>query len=125
MRPRPLPAASVTSGYNERDASRSLPSACGPRPRHTVSEAFDSGRFGKTVWLTNHAIESMAKRNVTLAEVKRLIEDGQYRAREESHGWIFYHFESRPDNLVCAAVSTDQAIIVKTVMVNWRERDKP
>jgi hypothetical protein len=90
-----------------------------------MSEAFESSRFGKKVWLTNHAIESMAKRKVTLAEVKRLIEEGQYRVKEESHGWIFHHFESRQDNLICAAVVTEQAITVKTVMVNWRERDKP
>jgi len=67
----------------------------------------------------------MAKRNVTLAEVKRLIEEGVYRTKEASQGWIFHRFESRHDNLVCAAVVTEQAIIVKTVMVNWRERDKP
>jgi hypothetical protein len=90
-----------------------------------MSEAFDSPRFGKKVWLTNHAIESMAKRKVTLAEVKRLIEEGQYQAKEESHGWIFHHFEYRQDNLICAAVVTEQAIVVRTVMVNWKERDKP
>jgi len=67
----------------------------------------------------------MAKRGVTLAEVKRLIEEGEYRAKEASHGWIFHNFESRRDNLVCAAVATEQAIIVKTLMVNWKERDKP
>ena len=90
-----------------------------------MSDAFHSARFGKNVRLTNHAIESMAKRNVTLAEVKRLIEEGEYRTKEASQGWIFHRFESRHDNLVCAAVVTEQAIIVKTVMVNWRERDKP
>lgn len=90
-----------------------------------MSDAFYSARFGKNVWLTNHAIESMAKRNVTLAEVKRLIEEGEYRTKEASQGWIFHRFESRHDNLVCAAVVTEQAIIVKTVMVNWSERDKP
>jgi hypothetical protein len=79
-----------------------------------MSDIFDSARFGKKVWLTNHAIESMAKRNVTLAEVKRLIEEGRY-----------HYFESRSDNLVCAAVSAEQAIIIKTLMVNWKERDKP
>lgn len=89
-----------------------------------MSETFESQRFGKKVWLTNHAIESMAKRNVTLAEVKRLIEEGQYRAKEASHGWIFHHFESRQDNLVCAAIATEQAITVKTLMINWKERDK-
>jgi hypothetical protein len=90
-----------------------------------LSEVFDSPRFGKKVWLTNHAIESMAKRNVTLAEVKILVEEDRYEAKEASHGWIFHEFESRHDNLVCVAVATEQAIIVKTVMVNWKERDKP
>jgi len=90
-----------------------------------MSESFHSPRFGRKVWLTNHAIESMAKRKVTLAEIKHLIEAGQYRAKETSHGWIFHYFESRQDNLVCAAVATEQAIIVKTVMVNWKERDNP
>jgi hypothetical protein len=32
-----------------------------------MSESFHSARFGKRVWLTNHAIEAMAKRHVTLA----------------------------------------------------------
>ncbi len=90
-----------------------------------MSETFYSERFGKNLWLTNHAIESMAKRNLTLAEVKRLIEEGEYRTKEASHGWIFHQFESRRDNLVCAAVANEQALIVKTVMVNWKERDKP
>jgi hypothetical protein len=90
-----------------------------------MSEVFESSRFGKKVWLINHAIESMAKRKVTLAEVKRLIEEGQYHAKDESHGWIFHHFDSRKDNLICVAVVTEQAIVVKTVMVNWKEREKP
>ena len=90
-----------------------------------MSETFDSPRFGKKVWLTNHAIEWMAKRKVTLAEVNRLIVEGQYRAKEASHGWMFHHFESRRDKLVCAAVATEHTIIVKTVMVNWKERDTP
>jgi hypothetical protein len=89
-----------------------------------MSESFNSARFGKRVWLTNHAIESMAKRQVTLAEVKRLVEEGQYEVRAGSHGWIFHHFTSRSDNLVCAAVATDQAIIIKTIMVNWTRREE-
>ncbi|WP_156427474.1 DUF4258 domain-containing protein [Thiohalocapsa sp. ML1] len=41
-----------------------------------MSEGFQSNRFRKRVWLTNHAIEAMAKRRATLAEVKTLIEQG-------------------------------------------------
>jgi hypothetical protein len=90
-----------------------------------MSESFNSQRFGRTVWLTNHAIESMAKRQVTLAEVKHLIEEGTYRAKSATNGWIFGHFDDRADNLLCAAVVTKQAIIIKTIMVNWTEREHP
>jgi hypothetical protein len=87
-----------------------------------MSEAFFSVRFGKRVWLTNHAIESMAKRRVTLTEVKTLIEQGTFDAKSENQGWIFHRFEDREDNLICAAVVTSQALIIKTVMVNWKVR---
>lgn len=64
----------------------------------------------------------MMKRHVTLAEVQCLIENGEYRAKDADHGWIFYRFESRSDNDVCAAIATGQSVIVKTIMVNWKER---
>lgn len=88
-----------------------------------MSESFESARFGRKVWLTNHAVESMAKRHVTLAEVKQLIEQGEYRSKSEAHGWIYHHFESRSDNLVCAAVMTAQAVIIKTIMIHWSQRE--
>nr|VFK37088.1 MAG: protein of unknown function (DUF4258) [Candidatus Kentron sp. SD]VFK41163.1 MAG: protein of unknown function (DUF4258) [Candidatus Kentron sp. SD]VFK78277.1 MAG: protein of unknown function (DUF4258) [Candidatus Kentron sp. SD] len=87
-----------------------------------MSESFQSVRFGKRVWLTNYAIESMAKRDVTLREIMRLIEEGEYRAKGETHGWIFRHFPERDDNLMCAAVANKQTIIVKTVMIDWKQR---
>jgi hypothetical protein len=59
-----------------------------------MSEAFHSTRFGKRVWLTNHAIEAMAKRRVTLDQVKTLVELGTYLDKGEGHGWIFHRFES-------------------------------
>lgn len=87
-----------------------------------MSDRFYSTRFNKNVWLTNHAIESMAKRNITLAEIKLLIEEGKYHFKSTSHGWISHHFSSRNDNLICAAVTTEHTIVVKTVMVNWKEQ---
>jgi hypothetical protein len=87
-----------------------------------MSEAFHSNRFAKTVWLTNHAIESMAKRRVALDEVQTLIEQGAFVQKSDGHGWIAYHFGARNDNLVCAAIVNDQSVIVKTVMVNWKQR---
>lgn len=90
-----------------------------------MSEKFESTRFAKKVWLTNHAVVAMKKRNVTLIEVKDLIENGEYLGKESPHGWIFYQFASRSDNNVCAAIVIGQAIIIKTIMVNWTERNIP
>ena len=87
-----------------------------------MSESFHSNRFSKIVWLTNHAIESMAKRRITLNEIKQLIEKGEYQIKDEPHGWIFHHFSARSDNLICAAIVHEKTIIIKTVMINWRER---
>ena len=87
-----------------------------------MSESFYSKRFGKNVWLTNHAIEAMAKRKITLPEVKELIEFGSYKSVAKSHGWIHYDFTERNDNLVCAAVVDEKAITIKTIMIEWQER---
>jgi len=87
-----------------------------------MGESFYSNRFEKNVWLTNHAIEAMVKRNIILPEIKILIESGEYRKNKDSHGWIYFEFPERDDNLVCAAVIDADAIIVKTIMVRWKER---
>ena len=87
-----------------------------------MSDSFQSARFGKRVWLTNHAIEAMAKRHVTLAEVKALIEQGSLSERDDGHAWVSHHFTTRGDNLVCAAVLVADAVIVKTIMVDWKQR---
>lgn len=88
-----------------------------------MSESFYSDRRGKYVWLTNHAIEAMAKRNVTLPEVKALIEQGDYRKKNDGHGWIYYSFRERDDNLLCAAVVDGDSLIIKTIMIRWQLRE--
>jgi hypothetical protein len=87
-----------------------------------MGDTFPSARFGKRVWLTNHAIEAMAKRQVTLAEVKTLIEQGTLSEKGDGHAWISHHFRGRGDNLVCAAVLVADAVIIKTIMVDWQQR---
>ncbi len=89
-----------------------------------MSDSFHSKRFNKTVWVTNHAIESMMKRRVTLDEVKRVVEEGEYLLKEPPHGWIFLNLPSRSDNLICVAVVEKESIIIKTVMIDWKLRGK-
>ena len=64
----------------------------------------------------------MAKRQVTLAEVKTLIEQGILSEKGDGQEWISHHFQGRGDNLVCAAVLVADAVIIKTVIVDWQQR---
>lgn len=85
---------------------------------------FFSKRFGKNVWITNHARESMQRRNIDLATLERVIEEGEIKRRDEVNLWVFTHIQERADNLICAAVVEQAAVVVKTVMVNWELEDE-
>ena len=41
-----------------------------------------------------------------------LIETGQLNNKDVKHAWITKHYQHRTDNLLCAAVIIDQALIV-------------
>jgi uncharacterized protein YsxB (DUF464 family) len=64
----------------------------------------------------------MAKRHVTLVEVKTLIEQGTLSAKGDGHAWIAHDFQWRGNNLVCAAVVIADAVIVKIIIVDWQQR---
>jgi len=38
--------------------------------------------------------------------------------------WVFKHIVGRDDNLICAAVVEETAVVVKTVMINWELEDE-
>jgi hypothetical protein len=38
--------------------------------------------------------------------------------------WVFTHIQERADNLICAAVVEQAAVVIKTVMVNWELEDE-
>ena len=78
-----------------------------------------SKRFGKNVWVTNHARESMLRRNVDMATLLQVIENGAIKRRDTMNLWVFMHIQERDDNLVCAAVVEQTAVVIKTVMINW------
>ena len=85
---------------------------------------FFSKRFGKNVWVTRHARESLLRRKVDADTLKRLIEEGEVKRRDEASLWVFMHIQDRADNLICAAVVEQAALIVKTVMINWELEDE-
>jgi len=85
---------------------------------------FFSKRFGKNVWVTNHARESMQRRNIDVATLERVIEEGEIKRRDEVNLWVFTQIQERADNLICAAVVEQAAVVIKTVMVNWEPEDE-
>jgi hypothetical protein len=78
-----------------------------------------SQRFQRNIRLTRHVNERMEKRQITEAMLFDLIETGDIREKSPTDIWIFKHYPERNDNLLCAAVLLAQAVIVKTVMVDW------
>ncbi|WP_222130028.1 DUF4258 domain-containing protein [Bordetella genomosp. 13] len=80
---------------------------------------FSSRRFGKNVWVTHHAKRSMNRRNVSLALLQHVIEHGRIKRQNALHCWVFDDMADRKDNLICAAIVEQHAIIIKTVMINW------
>ena len=77
-------------------------------------------RFNCRVWLTRHAEMMMVERKIGEAELMDLIETGEIKYKSDTHFWLYRDFPERTDNLVCAAVQKGDALVVKTVMINWR-----
>ena len=78
-----------------------------------------SQRFQRNIRLTHHVHERMEKRGITETMLFDLIETGNIRENSPTDAWILKHYPGRNDNPVCAAVILAQAVIVKTIMVDW------
>lgn len=85
---------------------------------------FFSKRFGKNVWITHHARESMQRRGVDASTLEQVIEEGEIKRRDELNLWVFRHIPGRADNLICAAAVEQTAVVVKTVMINCELEDE-
>jgi Domain of unknown function (DUF4258) len=66
----------------------------------------------------------MQRRGVDAATLEQVIEEGEIKRRDESNLWVFRHIQGRADNLICAAVVEQTAVVVKTVMINWELEDE-
>lgn len=76
-------------------------------------------RFGRQVIVTRHAAQRMAERKVTDALLLRLIDEGNTRYRDASHLWAWLDLPDHVDNLVCAVLVLEDAVIVKTLLHHW------
>ncbi|MBF0098687.1 MAG: hypothetical protein HQM04_17860 [Magnetococcales bacterium] len=84
-----------------------------------------SMRFNRPVVLTRHAQARMVERVVTVPMVADLIESGTVKTKDERNLWISKAFPEREDNLICAAVALEHAVVVKTIMHNWQLVEEP
>lgn len=85
---------------------------------------FFSRRFGKNVWITRHARNSMLKREIDDATLERVIEEGEIKRKNDVDMWVYLHIDGRQDNLICAAAVEASAVVIKTVMINWELEDE-
>jgi hypothetical protein len=81
---------------------------------------FHSQRFNKAIRITHHARARMMERNINQDVLFDLIETGEIRFKDDKHCWIFKAYSDRQDNLICAATVIDEAVIIKTLMINWQ-----
>jgi hypothetical protein len=75
-----------------------------------------SQRFNKTIVITSHAQLRMQQRSISFDELLVVIDTGGTRYKDEAHLWVYKNLSSRSDNLVCAVLVLEDAVIVKTVM---------
>ncbi len=75
-----------------------------------------SVRFQKTVVITNHARLRMAQRSISMDELLLVVDTGDTRFKDDTHLWTFKSLPGRNDNLVCAVLVLEDAVVVKTVM---------
>jgi hypothetical protein len=78
--------------------------------------AMFSVRFQRRIVVTRHASERMIERTISNEMLLEVIDSGEIRYRDASHLWAFKEFPERHDNLLCAVLVLEDAVIVKTVM---------
>lgn len=78
-----------------------------------------SARFDRPVIVTRHAALRMADRGISDVLLLRVIDEGATRYSDATHLWAWMDVPGRNDNLVCAVLVLESAVIVKTVMHHW------
>lgn len=78
-----------------------------------------SVRFAREVIVTRHARDRMQQRSISESLLLTVIDEGALRYRDAAHLWAWLDAPGRADNLICAALLVDDAVVVKTVMHHW------
>ncbi len=78
-----------------------------------------SHRFNRPVILTRHAVQRMGERDISSPLLLEVIETGAVRYSDPNRLWVSLHVPQRDDNLLCAVLILEDAVVVKTVMHHW------
>ncbi len=78
-----------------------------------------SSRFNRAIIVTRHAAQRMQERDVSAALLLEVIETGNIRHSDADRLWVWLNVSDRDDNLLCAVLVLEDALIVKTVMHHW------
>jgi len=77
-------------------------------------------RFNRVVHVTRHARARMATRGIDDAGLLDLLETGQTRYKDDVRLWVAKSVPGREDNPICAAITLEDRLVVKTVMHHFR-----
>lgn len=78
-----------------------------------------SHRFARQIIVTRHARLRMVERGISDDLLFQILEEGQTRHRDATHLWVWLEAAERHDNLLCAVLVLEAALIVKTVLNHW------
>ena len=78
-------------------------------------------RFNRPVVITCHAAKRMAERAISDADLVAVIDRGELRYKDTTHLWAYRHFPERNDNVVCAVLVLEDAVVAKTVMHHFEQ----
>ncbi|MCL5059586.1 MAG: DUF4258 domain-containing protein [Candidatus Thermoplasmatota archaeon] len=81
-----------------------------------------SKRFARPVVVTLHARARMAERNISETMLLEVIDTGDTRYRDKNHLWACKSFPEHADNMLCAVLVLEDALVVKTVMHHFEIR---
>jgi len=84
-----------------------------------------STRFARRVVVTQHAALRMTERGISERELLEVIDTGDTRYSDTVRLWAFKYFPTRHDNLICAVLVLEDAVVVKTVMHRFELKESP
>lgn len=84
--------------------------------------SMNSKRFARPVVITQHARARMVERNISEAMLLDVIDTGDTRYRDDTHLWAYKSYPERADNMICAVLVLEDALVVKTVMHHFETR---